>query len=141
MTPRKKRPARKPARKAAAKKRSVRPGFRVGEAALRKYALGFPEAYEEFPWGERVIKVRKRIFVFMRGSADGLQVTTKLPHSYGAALLAPFAESTGYNLGKSGWVTASFEVGDHPPYDILRSWIEESYRAIAPKKFSAKLDE
>src|SRR5215469_6263267 len=122
-----------------ARKRPARKGFRAGETALRKYALGFPEAYEEFPWGERVIKVNKKIFVFLHGDAKTLRVTTKLPMSYGAALLAPFAKPTGYGLGKSGWVTASFGKGDHAPLDILKSWIEESYRAVAPKKLVAEL--
>ena len=121
------------------KRQAGKPGFREGEAALRKYALGFPEAYEEFPWGERVIKVNKRIFVFMHGSAQELRVTTKLPQSYGAALLAPFAKPTHYGLGKSGWVTASFRKGDYPPFDVLKSWIEESYKAIAPKRLVAGL--
>lgn len=119
--------------------KSARPGFRAGEAALRKYALSFPEAYEEFPWGERVIKVNKRIFVFLHGSTTELRVTTKLPQSYGVALLAPFCKPTGYNLGKSGWVTSSFCKGSAPPYDILKSWIEESYRAIAPRHLTKDL--
>lgn len=97
-----------PAKKKAHKKKPSRPGFRQGEAMLRKRALAYPEAYEEFPWGERVIKVRKKIFLFLHGDAKTLRVTTKLPQSYGAALLAPFAKPTGYGLGKSGWVTASF---------------------------------
>lgn len=101
---------------------------------LRKHALGYPEAYEEFPWGERAIKVNKKIFVVLHGDAETLQVTTKLPLSYGAALLAPFAAPTHYGLGKSGWVTASFAGGEHVPYDILLSWMDESYRAIAPKR-------
>lgn len=126
-------------KKVPKKKRPARQGFRQGEALLRKHALGYPEAYEEFPWGERVIKVNKKIFVFLHGDAKTLQVTTKLPWSYGAALLAPFARPTGYNLGKSGWVTASFKQGEHPPYDILQSWIDESYRAIAPRKLIAAL--
>lgn len=129
-------PARK---KPPRKQQAAKPGFRQGEAALRRYALGFPEAYEEFPWGERVIKVNKRIFAFMHGSAQELRVTTKLPQSYGAALLAPFARPTGYGLGKSGWVTATFHKGEAPAFDILKSWIEESYRAIAPKRLTAKL--
>ena len=123
-----------------ARKKPARPGFRAGEAALRRYALGFPEAYEEFPWGERVIKVNKKIFVFLHGDAKTLRVTTKLPHSYGAALLAPFAKPTGYGLGKSGWVTASFGKGDSPPFDILKSWIGESYRVVAPKKLVQALE-
>lgn len=104
---------------------------------LRKRALAYPEAYEEFPWGERVIKVRKKIFLFLHGDAKTLRVTTKLPLSYGAALLAPFAKPTGYGLGKSGWVTASFAGGEHVPYDVLLSWMDESYRAIAPKRLSS----
>ena len=83
--------------------------------------------------------MNEKIFVFLHGDARELRVTTKLPQSYGAALLAPFAMPTGYGLGKSGWVTASFEEGDQPPFDILRSWIEESYRAIAPKRLVTTL--
>lgn len=121
------------------KKRPAQKGFRQGEAMLRKRALAYPEAYEEFPWGERVIKVNKKIFVFMHGDAKTLRVITKLPLSYGAALLAPFAQPTHYGLGKSGWVTASFAPGEHVPYDVLLSWIDESYRAIAPKKLVANM--
>lgn len=51
----------------------------------------------------------------------------------------PFARPTGYNLGKSGWVTASFKAGEYPPYDVLQSWIDESYQAIAPKRVLAAL--
>jgi len=126
-------------RKKVRKKRPARTGFRRGEAMLRKRALGYPEAYEEFPWGERVIKVNKKIFLFLHGDAKTLRVTTKLPQSYGAALLAPFAKPTGYGLGESGWVTASFSGREHVPYDILLGWIDESYRAIAPKRLIAEL--
>ncbi|HSN17465.1 MAG TPA: MmcQ/YjbR family DNA-binding protein [Gammaproteobacteria bacterium] len=121
--------------------RSAMAGFRRSAAVLRKYALGFPDAYEEFPWGERVIKVNRRIFVFMHGSSQELRVTVKLPRSYGAALLASFARPTGYGLGKSGWVSAAFQNREHAPLDILKTWIEESYRAIAPKRLSKMLDE
>ncbi|HSC46735.1 MAG TPA: MmcQ/YjbR family DNA-binding protein [Gammaproteobacteria bacterium] len=121
------------------RKRTPRTTPAKNAAALRKFALGFPEAYEEFPWGERVIKVRKKIFLILGRDAAVLRLSLKLPSSYGAALLAPFARPTAYNLGKSGWITASFEPGDPVPMDILRSWIDESYRAIAPKKLAATL--
>ena len=32
---------------------------------LRTFALGLPGAYEEFPWGESVVKVNKKMFVFL----------------------------------------------------------------------------
>lgn len=112
---------------------------RKAEAALRRYALGFPEAHEDFPWGERVVKVRKKVFVFL-GHPDGtLSISVKLPESQSIALLLQFTQPTGYGLGGSGWVTASFEATDDPPLDLLREWIEESYRAVAPKKLVAAL--
>ena len=40
------------------------------KGTLRAFALRLPRAREEFPWGERVIKVGKKVFVFM-GMADG----------------------------------------------------------------------
>src|SRR6266567_3032358 len=73
-------------------------------AKLRKAALAYPGAVEEFPWGDRVFKVNKKIFAFADVHDRALHVTAKLPQSGPMALLLPFAEPTGYNLGKSGWV-------------------------------------
>jgi predicted DNA-binding protein (MmcQ/YjbR family) len=108
--------------------------------ALRAYALGFPEAREDFPWGERVVKVKDKVFVFLGRDEEDLGVTVKLPSSGLIALGLPFASPTGYGLGKSGWVTARFTAKDKPPLDMLRKWIEESYRAVAPKNLVASLD-
>ena len=116
------------------------PAQRV-EAALRSFALGFPEAREDFPWGERVIKVGKKVFVFMGLGDGGLSLSVKLPESHIMALMLPFAEPTGYGLGKSGWVTARFDSQERPPEHMLCEWVEESYRAVAPKKLVAALGE
>jgi predicted DNA-binding protein (MmcQ/YjbR family) len=109
------------------------------EASLRKFALSFPEAVEEFPWGHRAIKVRNKTFVFLAADAAGLSLSVKLPRSRGVALTLPFAKPTGYGLGKSGWVTASFPRRKRPPLGLLEEWIEESYRAIAPKRLLVSL--
>jgi predicted DNA-binding protein (MmcQ/YjbR family) len=80
--------------------------------------------------------------VFLGGdkNAKELSLSVKLPQSRDMAVDLPFAEPTGYGLGKSGWVSASFtKVGD-VPLDLLKAWITESYRAIAPKKLSKLLD-
>jgi predicted DNA-binding protein (MmcQ/YjbR family) len=111
-------------------------------ASLRAFALGFPGATEEFPWGERVVKVARKVFVFL-GSAEGARgvgLSVKLPTSHLAALGLPFTSPTGYGLGKSGWVSARFEPGEEVPVDLLTLWIEESYRAIAPRRLVAELD-
>jgi predicted DNA-binding protein (MmcQ/YjbR family) len=109
-------------------------------AQLRAAALAYPEAVEEFPWGERVIKVKKKVFVFLgHDGDDGVGLSVKLPHSGGFALSLPFASPTAYGLGKSGWVSASFGAKDDVPVEMLRAWIDESYRAVAPKKLVAAL--
>ena len=110
-------------------------------AQIRAFALSFPGAWEDHPWGESVAKVGKKVFVFMgkpKGIAFGMSV--KLPESGFEALELPFTEPTGYGLGKGGWVTASFKPGETVPIDLLKGWVEESYRAIAPKKLVAELD-
>jgi predicted DNA-binding protein (MmcQ/YjbR family) len=110
-------------------------------AALRDLALGLPEAAEEFPWGDRVVKVRGKIFVFLgrASDGDGLSVTVKLPASRDYALDRDFAAPTGYGLGRAGWVTCRFAAADPVPLDLLKAWLHESYRAVAPKKLSALL--
>src|SRR5579872_5143029 len=101
---------------------------------LKAFCLGLPEAYEDHPWGETVYKVRKKVFVFLGGPEETLTVTVKLPSSGWPAQQLEFVEPTGYGLGKSGWVTASFPRGAELPVDMLKEWIVESYKAIAPKK-------
>jgi predicted DNA-binding protein (MmcQ/YjbR family) len=109
------------------------------QSKLRDYALAFPEAYEEFPWGQSAIKVKKRAFLFMSTGEDGgFSISVKLPHSRDMAVDLPFAEPTGYGLGKAGWVTASLK--DEKALDLIKAWIAESYRAIAPKKLVKSLD-
>ncbi|MEZ5667688.1 MAG: MmcQ/YjbR family DNA-binding protein [Alphaproteobacteria bacterium] len=110
-------------------------------AALRRHALALPEAVEEFPWGERAFKVRRKVFAFVwAGDDGGLRLTVKLPVSAEMALTLPFVAPTGYGLGRSGWVTASFGPDDEPPLAMLCEWIDQSFRAVAPKRLAATLD-
>ena len=111
---------------------------------VRGFALGLPGAAEEFPWGESVAKVNKKVFVFL-GVADGsypLGVTVKLKDevAHAHALSSPGAEPAGYGLGKAGWVRVPLEEKGAPAAELLCDWVEESYRTIAPKRFIAELD-
>ena len=107
---------------------------------FRSAALTYPGAYEESPWGERVTKVKGKIFVFSGARDEGLNVTVKLPSSAGLALSFAFATPTGYGLGKSGWVTARFAASEDVPVGLILDWMDESYRAVAPKKLVVELD-
>ncbi len=112
---------------------------------LRKFALSFPETAESHPWGETAIKVRGKTFLFMRADDALLSLSVKLPASREFALDRDFTEPTHYGLGSKGWVSGKFEGKargkNKPPVALLETWIEESYRAIAPKRILAKLVE
>jgi predicted DNA-binding protein (MmcQ/YjbR family) len=110
---------------------------------LLEYALGLPGAYENHPWGEDVVKVNKKVFVFL-GVADSEKYppgcTVKLSESHQQALAVEGAAPSGYGLGKAGWVSMPL-TGALPPVEVLQDWVEESYRAVAPKRLVAELDE
>jgi predicted DNA-binding protein (MmcQ/YjbR family) len=106
-------------------------------------ALALPGAWEDHPWGERVAKVGQKVFLFFgHAHRQGAQLTlaVKLPRSAVAALDRPECEPTGYGLGQSGWVTARYERGDLVPVELLEAWIEESWRAVAPRKLVKAFD-
>ena len=123
-------------------KATVAPGSvpKGNAGVLRAFALGYPGAHEEFPWGERVAKVKGKVFVFLGRDEEGLGLSVKLPQSRTMALGLPFASPTAYGLGKSGWVTVEFGPKAKPPLDLLKTWIDESYRAVAPKTLVKQLD-
>ncbi|GAA3786809.1 hypothetical protein GCM10022226_01190 [Sphaerisporangium flaviroseum] len=110
---------------------------------LREFALTLPEAYEDHPWGDTVIKVNKKVFVFLGVDGESEKwkpgFSVKLRQSHGHALSVPGAAPAGYGLGKSGWVRILF-TDDMPEADVLCDWVEESYRIVAPKRLVARLD-
>ena len=102
------------------------------------------EAIEDFPWGHSACKVNKKIFLstYLHEEEDPfLSISVKLPISSKMALTLPFASPTQYGLGKSGWVTCRFQPDDDIPLDMLKEWIDESFRASAPKKVLALLED
>jgi predicted DNA-binding protein (MmcQ/YjbR family) len=108
---------------------------------VREFSLSLPEAVEDHPWGEDVAKVRGKIFVFLgtSGPASTRRITVKLDESHAHALSIEGAEPTGYGLGKAGWVTIPLKAAGID-VQLLRDWVEESYRIVAPKRLAAELD-
>jgi predicted DNA-binding protein (MmcQ/YjbR family) len=110
-------------------------------AQLRTFALSLPGTAEDFPWGERVAKVNGKIFVFLgRDEEAGPPLmTVKLVESHGHALALEGAGPTGYGLGRAGWLNVPL-LAEGVTFDLLRDWIEESYRIVAPKRLVGALD-
>lgn len=104
------------------------------KTALRRYALTFPDAWEDHPWGEDVAKVGKKVFVFFGRPPDvALMVGVKLPASLLYARSRSFTVPMGYGMDRHGWIVAQFKATDDVPMDLMKEWIAESYEAIAPK--------
>jgi predicted DNA-binding protein (MmcQ/YjbR family) len=107
---------------------------------LRAFGLAYPGAHTKSPWeGHLDLAVNDKTFAYLSVDGAPFSISCKLPHSCGVALMFPFAKPTAYGLGKSGWVTASFPDGTMPPVSLFKEWIDESYRAQAPKKLVAGL--
>ena len=106
---------------------------------LRAYGLALPGAHTKSPWpGHLDLAVKDKTFAYLSLEGEPLGISCKLPKSAEVALMLPFCKPAAYGLGKSGWVQAQFD-GVEPDVDMLKAWIDESYRAQAPKKLVAQL--
>ena len=105
------------------------------EKKLIAFALNCPDAVLQHPWGHDAVKVRGKMFAACGGaeSPKAFSMTVKLPVASEMALTLAWAEPTGYGLGKSGWVTARLAAGSDVDLDTMKGWIDQSYRAVAPK--------
>jgi predicted DNA-binding protein (MmcQ/YjbR family) len=110
-------------------------------AEIEQFALSLPEAWGDSPWGDRVVKVGKKIFLFV--SAEGAErpgLTVKLPDSREHAMSFEGSLPTGYGLGKHGWVTIYLDGVPDEEREVLLDFVEESYRAVATKTLIKRLD-
>jgi hypothetical protein len=87
------------------------------QARLRDVALSLPGAREDFPWGERVAKVNKKVFVFF-GHDDETEpslITVKLVESHGHALTIEGTAPSGYGSGAPAGSTSRCRRRVSPP--------------------------
>lgn len=105
---------------------------------LRATALKYPTTTEDFPWDHHAYKVGgKKVFLFLTAlEAGGFNCTMKLPYRHEEALQLKGAAPTGYGMSRTGWVTFTYAAKDKPPAAKLADYLDESWRAIAPKKLS-----
>jgi predicted DNA-binding protein (MmcQ/YjbR family) len=109
---------------------------------LRAWGLTLPGAHRKSPWPDHDdLAVKDKTFAYLPGGGQPFSLSCKLPYTGYEALQLPFAEPTGYGLGKSGWVSFTPAEGDIPPLEQIKAWVEESYRAQAPRKLVKELDE
>ncbi|SRR5690606_20684422 len=108
---------------------------------LRERGLAYPGAHTKSPWpGHLDLAVDDKTFAYLSLEGEPLSISCKLPQSAEDALMLPNAKPTGYGLGKWGWVSITFDEDADIPVEMLEAWIDESYRAQAPKKRLRELE-
>ncbi len=111
-------------------------------AELRAFGLTLPGAHRKAPWPEHDdLAVNDKTFAYLPAAgAERFTLSVKLPYTGAAALDLPFAAPTAYGLGRSGWVSFSPPDDAIPLFGQLQEWVEESYRAQAPRRLVKALD-
>src|SRR5215471_15056638 len=123
----------------SAKKKSTRESDAVLRE-LRAFGLAYPGAHAKSPWpGHDDLAVNGKTFAYLSAEGEPFSISFKLPYTSHEALKLPFAKPTGYGLGRSSWVTLEPGAGEMPPIEMLESSIDESYRALAPRKLAAQI--
>jgi predicted DNA-binding protein (MmcQ/YjbR family) len=109
---------------------------------LRAWGLTLPGAHRKSPWPDHDdLAVKDKTFAYLPAKGQPFSLSCKLPYTGFEALQLPYAEPTGYGLGKSGWVSFNPPEDEIPGIELLKTWVEESYRAQAPRKLVKELDE
>ena len=103
--------------------------------ALRKLCLGFPGAYEDFPFGPEhsVFKVEGKLFAISALRSSPLRVSLKCEPELAEQLRGsyPDAVAPGYHLNKRHWNTVT--VGGSASDALLRDMVEDSYDLIVAR--------
>ncbi len=108
---------------------------------LRAFGLAYPGAHSKAPWPDHDdLAVNDKTFAYLPVAGQPFSLSVKLPYTGEVALVLPYARPTGYGLGKSGWVSFTPSEQEMPSLEQLKDWIDESYRALAPRKLVKELD-
>jgi len=104
----------------------------VTARALRKLCLGFPGAFEDFPFGPEhsVFKVEGKLFAISALGSSPLKVSLKCEPELAEQLRASFPDAIvpAYHLNKRHWNTVL--VGGSVPDAMVRDMVEDSYDLI-----------
>ncbi|MCA8990733.1 MAG: MmcQ/YjbR family DNA-binding protein [Planctomycetaceae bacterium] len=102
--------------------------------AIRKLALKYPEVEEGASCVNRAFKARKKAFVFMGMNESTYNVRLKLGDSLEEAEQLAEESPENYSVGAHGWTLLTFPHKQNPPKGLMKRWIDESFRLLAPKK-------
>ncbi len=102
---------------------------------IRSFALSFNGVSESFPFGEEtlVFKINNKIFLLVSLEAHPVQFNVKCDPGEAMLLREKYAAILpGYHMNKKHWNTVL--VDGSVKQDELKTFIENSYRLVAPKR-------
>ena len=105
----------------------------VTARGLKKLCLGFPGAFEDFPFGPEtsVFKVEGKLFAISALERSPLNVSLRCEPELAEQLRRsyPDAVTPGYHLNKRHWNTVLCD-GSAVPDEMVRDMVEDSYDLI-----------
>jgi predicted DNA-binding protein (MmcQ/YjbR family) len=107
--------------------------------ALQEHCLAMPGAWEDYPWGETVFKVGKKMFANCHApETGGLSVMLKATRDDQAALVQLPGITKAAYVGQHGWITAL--ITDDAGFNLVKDLATASYNLVArpPKKAQAQ---
>ena len=104
---------------------------------LLKLALSYPEAWEDHPWDETVVKVRKKIFVMFSDGEREAWVKSTRDEQQALVQMDPETFFVPPYVGPRGWVGVRFRTVDRAE---MRELVTEAWRMTAPKRLVAAFD-
>ena len=110
------------------------------EERITELALGFPQTYEDRPWGDfPVYKVgENKVFGWAVVEDGAVHVTVKLTaEEREIAHLLPYVRTASY-VGRYGWITAT--VTDEESLEAACEWLRESYWLKCPADLKAAVE-
>lgn len=101
----------------------VKPGQVLAKTALNLKDVATSIACKGTSVERTTYTINKKAFLFL-GNADAM---VKLQESISDA-----RKVAGCKVGASGWTKVTWGPDAVPPLDLLKTWVEESYRLLAP---------
>jgi predicted DNA-binding protein (MmcQ/YjbR family) len=98
-------------------------------APFQAHCLALSGAWEDYPWGETVFKIGKKVFATCYQPPDGdLTVGLKATLEDQAALVQFPGITVAAYIGKHGWISAT--VHNEASFDLVRDLATTSYHLV-----------
>jgi predicted DNA-binding protein (MmcQ/YjbR family) len=104
---------------------------------LRAICLSLPDTKETITWGQPHFRVGEKIFCGYGEEQGRMTIGFKLDRPHADLVVDGDRYRRAPYVGQHGWV--SMDAGRIDDWDLVRAFVLESYRLIAPKSSQAKM--